>query len=139
MILTAIRSIARPICFLLIFSFTLLDFSASSARAGLIGTEAVLNERTGHASRIQISTFLDRQDVQLAMISQGVNPDEAQKRVASLSDAEIARISNILDQLPAGGDGVGAIVGAMVLIFLILLITDILGLTTVFPFVRHRK
>jgi hypothetical protein len=44
-----------------------------------------------------------------------------------------------MDQLPAGGDGIGTIVGAAVLVFLILLITDILGFTHVFPFVKSQR
>jgi hypothetical protein len=41
--------------------------------------------------------------------------------------------------LPAGGSAVGAIVGAAVLIFVILLITDILGFTNVFSFVNPQR
>jgi hypothetical protein len=40
-----------------------------------------------------------------------------------------------LDQLPAGG----SVVGALVLIFLVLLVTDLLGLTNVYPFVKHNR
>ncbi len=39
--------------------------------------------------------------------------------------------------LPAGGSAVGAIVGAGLVIFIVLLITDILGYTNVFTFVRR--
>jgi len=44
-----------------------------------------------------------------------------------------------MDQLPAGGSAIGTIVGAAVLIFLVLLITDILGFTHVFSFVNHPR
>ena len=44
-----------------------------------------------------------------------------------------------LDQLPAGGGAVGAVVGAALLVFLILLLTDILGFTDVFPFVKKQR
>jgi len=43
-----------------------------------------------------------------------------------------------MDHLPAGGDALGVIVGAGLLIFIILLITDILGLTDVFSFVKSK-
>jgi hypothetical protein len=65
-----------------------------------------------------------------------VNPEEAKARVDSLTDQEIAKIAARIDQLPAGGDGLGVIVGAAVLIFLVLLLTDILGITDIFPFVK---
>jgi hypothetical protein len=70
------------------------------------------------------------------MVGLGVDPAEAAQRVAGLSDAEVQQIAGHLDQLPAGQSAVGAILGAALLIFLVLLITDLLGLTDVFPFVR---
>ena len=134
-----IRCIAKPLSLFLIFSFMLLDFTAISAKAGIIGTEAVINTLQGEKSRSRITAFLDRQEVQEAFLQKGIDPSQAKNSVASLTDQEISRLCNVLDQLPAGGDGVGAVVGAAVLIFIILLITDILGFTNVFPFVKHTK
>lgn len=134
-----IRCIARPLSLFLIFSFMLLDFTAISAKAGIIGTEAVINTFQGEKSRSRITAFLDRQEVQEALLQKGIDPSQAKNSVACLTDQEISRLCNVLDQLPAGGDGVGTVVGAAVLIFIILLITDILGFTNVFPFVKHTK
>jgi len=134
-----IRCIARPLCLFLIFSFMLLDFTAISAKAGIIGTEAVINTLQGEKSRSRITAFLDRQEVQEAFLQKGIDPSQAKNSVANLTDREISRLCNVLDQLPAGGDGIGTVVGAAVLIFIILLITDILGFTNVFPFVKHTK
>ena len=80
--------------------------------------------------------FLNRSEVHKQLKAWGVNPEEAKARVDSLTDQEIAEIAARIDQLPAGGSGLGAIVGAAVLIFLVLLITDILGFTDVFSFVK---
>ena len=63
----------------------------------------------------------------------GVNPADAKARVASLTDDEAAQLASKIDNLPAGGDGVGALIGALLIIFIVLLITDILGVTHVFP------
>jgi hypothetical protein len=65
-----------------------------------------------------------------------VDPSDVQARVAALSDDQARDLAARIDQLPAGGDGVGDVLGVFVLIFVILLITDILGLTKVFPFTR---
>jgi hypothetical protein len=73
------------------------------------------------------------------MEQQGVAAEEAGQRVATLSDAELMQIARAMDQLPAGGDGFGTVIGAAVLIFIILLITDIAGLTHVFSFVNHHR
>lgn len=131
-----IRYAVKPLCLLLIVSFALLDLSVHSARAGMIGTEALLDGRANQDARLRVAAFLARDDVRQAMVEHGVNPVEANARVVSLSDAEVARVAAELDRLPAGADGVGAVIGATVFIFIVLLITDILGLTKIFPFTR---
>ena len=105
----------------------------------MIDTDTVIAVQQKEASRERVAAFLGREDVRQVMVQHGVDAVEAQKRVASLSDAELAKISQAMEQLPAGGDGVGVIVGAAVLIFLVLLITDILGFTNVFSFVNSRR
>ena len=133
------HKIIKPMSFFLIFSFSLLDFSVQTAKAQMIDTNTVIASQQQEASRDRITAFLGRHDVQQVMVQRGVDAAEAQIRVASLSDSELTKISQAMDQLPAGGDGgVGTVIGAAVLIFLVLLITDIVGLTHVFPFVRHR-
>jgi hypothetical protein len=83
--------------------------------------------------------FLERADVREQIVALGVDPNEAAARVQALSDAQVRQIAGQLDQLPAGQSAVGIIVGAILLVFLILLLTDLLGLTNVFPFVNHHK
>jgi hypothetical protein len=129
----------KPISFFLIFSFLLLDFSVQKAKADMIDTGTAIAMTRQDDARARIVSFLDRQDVQLAMEQQGIAAEEARQRVASLTDDEVMQISRVMDQLPAGGDGVGVVIGAAVLIFVILLLTDIAGLTHVFSFVNHRR
>ena len=43
-----------------------------------------------------------------------------------------AKIAGKLDMLPAGEGVVGAVIGAALIIFLVLLVTDLLGMTSVF-------
>ncbi len=134
-----LQKIIKPVSFFLVFSFLLLDLSVQAARAQMIDTNTVIAAQKQEASRVRVAAFLGRDDVQQVMVQHGVDAVEAQKRVASLSDAELAKISQAMDQLPAGGDGLGTVIGAAVLIFLVLLITDILGFTHVFSFVRPQR
>jgi hypothetical protein len=60
-----------------------------------------------------------------------VSPEDVKARVAALTDDEAAQLAGRIDSLPAGG-----ILGLILLVFIILLVTDILGLTKVFPFTR---
>jgi hypothetical protein len=79
---------------------------------------------------------MQREEVRQEMRRNGIDPDEAAARVAALSDAEVAEVTAKLDELPAGQSAIGIIVGAAVLIFLVLLITDLLCLTSIFNFTR---
>ena len=107
------------------------------AQAGMLPTDTVLKQSS--SARERIASALERRDVRTQLEALGVNPADVSARVAALSDDEAAQLATRIDQLPAGGDGVGAVVGALVLIFIVLLITDILGLTHVFPFTKPIK
>ena len=102
------------------------------AQAGLVSTESV----AAAGSRDGIGVFLDRADVQSRLESYGISATEVKARVAALSDVEAAQLAGKIDSLPAGGDGVGGVLWLIVVVFLVLLITDILGFTKIFPFTR---
>ena len=123
---------------LVIFAFVLSVGPLPAAQAAMVTTQDVVAESTAVQDLEKIQSFLSRDDVQRQMQSLGVDAEEAKRRVASLSDEELSRIAGHIGEDPAGQGAVGAIIGAAVLIFIILLITDILGLTDVFPFVRAR-
>jgi hypothetical protein len=102
------------------------------ASAAMLSTPAALG-----ADRAYLNGVLDRAEVRAQLEAHGVNPAEVKARVAALSDAEAADLASRIGSLPAGGDGgVGALIGALLIVFLVLLITDILGFTKVFPFTR---
>jgi hypothetical protein len=109
-----------------------------SAQAALIGTAQLAAAQAGapaerSAAHEQLRAALERADVARALQARGVDLDAARARVAALTDAEARYLVDQIDHAPAGGDGV---IGALVFIFVLLLVTDILGLTKVFPFTR---
>lgn len=135
-----IRRIGKPVSCLLTMAMVWLGLPLlPAADAAMIGTEVVLSEVQDQQGRERLRGFLDREEVQTEMVARGIDPLEAQARVGSLTDAEVAYLVDKLDQLPAGGNAIGPIVGALVFIFVLLLVTDLLGLTNVYPFVRHRR
>lgn len=109
------------------------------ARAAMISTDQVIEQTSAAEDRARVLEFLGREDVRRELEALGVDPDEALRRADALSDEEIRGIARQLAALPAGQNVVGPIVGAIVLIFLVLLITDLLGLTDVYPFVRKQR
>lgn len=106
------------------------------AQAALIGTEQVAaaqQQATMSEGRARLAATLERADVVAALQERGVSVDAARERVAALTDAEAAHVAAQIDQAPAGADSV---LGVIVTIFVVLLITDILGFTKIFPFTR---
>jgi hypothetical protein len=86
--------------------------------------------------RQQINRLLERADMQSRLQTYGVSAADVKARVAAMTDDEVAQLAAKIDQLPAGGEG---IIGALLIIFIVLLLTDILGFTKVFPFTKPVK
>lgn len=107
-----------------------------SAQAAMVGTDVMTEQSDIQSDRATINAFMARDDVRAELERQGVDPAEADARVAALSDAEARRMADTIRTAPAGQGALGAVIGAGVLIFLVLLITDILGFTDVFNFTR---
>jgi len=120
---------------LLIASVFGLGLPLQSSHAGLVGTDKVAVSAQSQSERERIRTFLDREDVRKELQTQGVDVNTAKARVDALTDEEVQKVAGKLDQMPAGGD----IIGILFTVFVILLVTDILGFTKVFPFTRSIK
>lgn len=115
-----------------------------SAQAALIGTAQVADTQGVVSADVQaadqrahVLSYLDRPDVVAGLTERGVSADDARSRVAALTDGEVMQLAHTLDTAPAGADG--GVLGVIVLIFVVLLVTDILGLTKVFPFTRSAR
>jgi hypothetical protein len=107
-----------------------------SAQATLVGTEQVAAGQgivSASAQRDQVNATLARADVAQALQERGIDLEQARARVAALTDAEVAHVAHTLDTAPAGA---GDVLGTIVFIFVLLLVTDILGFTKIFPFTR---
>lgn len=126
----------RTVAWLMMVVMLATALPLGTAQAALVTTEQVVMETTG-SDRDRVQAFLERQDVRRQMIGFGVDPGEAAARVAQLSDAEIGQIVDRIDRLPAGQSALGAVLGVILIMFLVLLVTDLLGLTDIFPFVRR--
>ena len=124
----------RLIASMLIASTTLMGLPLT-ANAGIVSTDATLSADAAATNRDQVTSFLARADVQSAMQERGVSGVDALQRVQSMSDIEVAQLAGRIDKAPAGGE----ILGVLFTVFILLLITDILGLTKVFPFTRSAR
>jgi len=123
----------------IILSFVLsVTLFAQVSWAQMASTEAVFEQSVSVSSHEKVSQFVAREDVAKTFETMGVDPKTVQQRIALMSDDEVSKISSQIDTLPAGGD-FGGIVGAVVFVFIVLLITDILGFTKVFGFTRAAR
>jgi hypothetical protein len=130
-----LRRLTKPVSHLVVLGLLALSLHLPAAHAGMIGTEAMVNAAQVQQDRERLHSALSRDDVQAQLLARGVDPAQVQARVDSLTDEEMQTLATEMDQLPAGG----SVVGALVLIFLVLLVTDLLGLTNVYPFVKHNR
>lgn len=125
----------RAIASTLIVSCSLMALPMH-ASAQVVPTDALVQQDapagTAADSRVRVNAFFAREDVRQAMVKEGVNPADAQSRVDAMSDDEIRALDGRIAQAPAGGD----VLGVIFAVFVILLVTDILGFTKVFPFTR---
>ena len=121
------------VCFLVVSLSTLAI--AQPVHAALISTEQMSTLQSREANQQKIRRALDRPELVRQLESMGVSADQARQRVDALTDQELAMLADQTDRLPAGGD----FFGTVGLIFIILLITDILGFTKVFPFTRAQR
>jgi len=111
-----------------------------AAQAELVATDRIeVTQPASESARAHLASLLGRADVRAALESHGVSAEDAKARVAALSDDEAEKLAAKFDSFPAGGSGFESLLWFGFLVFVILLITDILGFTKVFPFTRPAK
>ena len=130
-----LRQSARPISFFVALCLLGLGSYMPASRAAIISTEAVASANQSQYERDHLNQLLDRDNVKSYLRAHGVEPASVHARIDGLTDAEVHALASRLDQYPAG-EGFGTLLTLAFLAFLTLLITDILGYTDVFPFVK---
>lgn len=104
-------------------------FVGLPAQAGMVGTAGLSNLQTTTSVE---SLVEQRHWIKTQLEANGVAPADAALRVSSLSDRQVQQVHQRIDEMPAGAGALGIIAFG----FLVLAITDLTGLTDVFPFIR---
>lgn len=123
----------RPLAWLL--SAMLVLMPMMSAQAAMIGTDQIINQTDSSLTQEKLQQFLDQEAAQQQLLSLGVSPDWIEGRVKKLTDRELARINQGIDKLNAGGD----VLGVLLIIFIVFVITDVIGATNIFSFIHPVK
>ncbi|PHS39193.1 MAG: hypothetical protein COB07_07075 [Sulfurovum sp.] len=117
-----------------VLSFILsITLFAQTSWAQMASTEALFKQPVTVSAKEKVIQFSAREDVSKILEQMDVDPKMIEARVASMTDEEALKIASQIETLPAGGS---SLIGAAVFVFVLLLITDILGLTKVFGFTR---
>lgn len=125
------KALQRTIASILIVSTLSLGIPLT-AQAAIVSSNAALTDVASTANRDKVQAFLARADVAQGLQERGLSAMDASARVNAMTDTEVADLAGRIDQAPAGGE----ILGVLFTVFIVLLVTDILGLTKVFPFTR---
>jgi len=136
------KFIRKKISLISLFMTTIMLLIATPYQtllAAMVPTEATIYQIKAQGARDHLKTLISKNDIKKSLICQGIDPIKAKARVDSLSDSEVIEVADKIEKLPAGGGAFGAVIAASVIVFLVLLITDILGYTDVFPFVKSQK
>ena len=118
-----------------LLAVSILFFSVQPAvNAAIVSTSEMVATEQTKVDREYLLKSLEREEVRTALTSQGVDLEMAKQRVASMTDEEVKALNQKMEEMPAGG----GVVGVVIIIFLVLVITDLVGWTDVFPFVNKQ-
>jgi hypothetical protein len=121
--------IMKRIRHFLIFIFLCMPMSSFAA---MVSSETLL-QQAQHATTLTAEQSIAlRAKIQQELLAMGVAPEITNDRVSQLTELEIAALHNKIESAPAGS----AIVGELMTIFVIFVITDLLGATDIFPFIK---
>lgn len=105
-------------------SMSCMQYSA----AAVISTGEYMNVEIRGERIERVQAFMARQDVARQLARFGVSADDLQARVMNLTDAELVELEGAIGSDIAGGDALGTIG----LLFLILIILELVGVTDIF-------
>ncbi len=115
-----------------VLALNLFFSTTAPVQAAMLGNLAIVQEARAELDRTALRELLSRDAARAQLQALGVSPEAVDARVAAMTDAEVAQVNRHLAQMPAGGD----ILGLLLVLFIVFIITDMLGATDIFPFVH---
>ena len=119
----------------LVLSFSLLAIPLSQAQAAIVTNGQLMHQVQQVNDKAALLQSINRTDVQEQLSSMGVSTADIEDRINQMTGEEIAQLNQQLDALPAGG----SVLGIIVLVFIVFVITDVIGATDIFPFIHPVK
>ena len=104
----------------------------TSTYAGVISSEQVIVQQQSIYNKQQVIEMLNNVEVQDKLVALGVSIEDAEIRIASMTDQELNQLNTQMNDMPAAG----GIVGVVVTVLVVLVVLDLVGVTDVFSFIR---
>lgn len=109
----------------------MLVLGISHASAAVVTSEQVIANQQFNFNKQQVLSYVDSAEVQNKLIELGVSPADAKQRIANMTAEELSALNSQMNEMPAGG-----IVGVVITVLVVVLVTDLMGLTDVYPFIN---
>lgn len=107
-------------------------FQIQVTHAAMVTTNSAIQAQQVQMDRAEILDLFAQDNLRNQLTQMGIDTDLASDRIASMTDAEIMQLNERLKDMPAG-EGVGSV---LLIVFIVFVITDMLGATDIFTFIR---
>jgi hypothetical protein len=116
----------------IILAISLTTLSLGSAQAGMVLNQQIIHKTDQASDKQALLQTINREDVQQQLLSMGVNSADVSNRINQMTNEEIVQLNHQITELPAGA----GVLGTIVLVFLVFVVTDVIGATDIFPFIH---
>lgn len=117
----------RYVALYLVFAMFIIGITPR-VEAGLVPSEIIQTSQIDRSAEIgKIQRFLEMKVVKDRLEKFGYTADEIRQRLDSLSDHQIHQLSQQIDELRVGGDGLGVVVALLVIVILVIVILQLTG------------
>ncbi len=116
----------------IVLSISLSSFSLGSAQAAIVSNQQVIHKAYQLYDKQALLQTINRVDVQQQLLTMGVNSVDIESRINQMTHEEVAQLNQQMAELPAGASAGGIILT----VFLVFVITDVIGATDIFSFIH---
>jgi hypothetical protein len=119
-------------CLSALLTISLMTMSTGNVHAALVDNGQVISQVQANNARSVLLESIQRSDVKAQLQAMGVSQADIENRVNMMTAEEVAQLNRNIAELPAGGD----VLGVILIVFIVFVITDVIGATDIFPFIK---
>lgn len=116
----------KSLCVYLAFCMFLI--SIAPRVEGAFSPSAVVGVHMDRAADLaKIRAFLEEKKVRQRLEALGYSAEEVSAKLAKMGDAELHSFAQRLDDFRVGGDGVGLVIGVLLILILVVVLINLMG------------